>query len=72
MGRRYKIPRCVSELPSGNLCGHEMRPLGERDPRAAKFLADANMPGVWVFHCGYCSAVQALSADQLDRYAEKA
>jgi hypothetical protein len=65
---RYKNPRCVANLsPSADydrICNHEMHVLGERHPSAA--------PNIHVFQCGYCGAVQALSDDKLDRYAERA
>jgi len=60
MARRYRPPHCVVELPSGQVCGHEMHPVGERHPGVR--------PGVWVFHCGYCDGIQAFETERLDRY----
>lgn len=77
---RYASPRCVNVLPSGNPCGHEMRPLGERHPLIGQAASLANPrrplpgthePGVWVFQCGYCGAVRAADTGRLDRYFER-
>lgn len=78
MARRYKSPFCVNTLPSGNPCGHEMQPLGERHPLTTSLknphrpVAGTHEPGVWVFHCGYCNAIQAADTTKLHRYFERA
>lgn len=78
MSRRFKSPRCVAVLESGNQCGHEMQPLGERHPLVQSLsnprrpIAGTHEPGVWVFRCGYCSAVRAADTLKLNRYFESA
>lgn len=57
-----------------------MRPLGERHPLIGQLtslsnprrpLAGSHEPGVWVFQCGYCNAVQAADTTKLHRYFER-
>lgn len=74
---RFKSPRCVNVLPSGNECGHEMKPLGERHPLVTSLtnprrpIAGTHEPGVWVFQCGYCNGIQAADTSKLSRYFER-
>ena len=64
---RYKNLRCVSELPEGILCGHEMTPLEERHPA----FGPNWKPGCWVFRCNYCAAIRAIETEKVERYAER-
>jgi hypothetical protein len=64
---RYQAPRCQAPLDgdADRICGHAMRPLGEREPS----FGPNWRPGHWVFLCPYCGAVRAISDEHAGRYA---
>ena len=64
---KYKIPRCVAELPGGRLCGADMRVMAEREPS----FGPNWKPGHCVFQCKYCGSIRAIDLEHPERYAER-
>ena len=65
---RLRPPTCMAPLEgTDRRCGHEMRPLAERDPS----FGPNWRPGHTVFLCKYCGAVRAISMETPERYAAR-
>lgn len=65
---RYREPFCVALDGDDRPCGVRMRTLGERDPS----FGPGWKPGMHVFRCPRCGAVQAFSQTDVGKYLERA